>query len=248
MASDANTDNIHPSHVTMEELEKISTMNADALSSSDKAVLLEICEKIEKCGTCRKRYRYFLDSEAVLSALRAASPDATEYIADILREKIDGIGTALDAADTALREKISQWLAGAQNIFRSPFAERARLQPAVPIGTRGEPKLLSGLVYDDTRGEPKGSGQSKNIITVSADEDGFFDFELSEGATLNFEIKKEIECAKPICAVVFGRNDTVFSETYSLVQPHPNVQFLISEKLIELPAGEYTLCVPTLDA
>lgn len=223
MKSDAT--NIHPSHITMEELELIGSMDADAISPKESAKLMELYEKIEDCNICQARYRYFLESEATLAALQSAIPIVTFSIADLLQVK-------LAAFDIKIQEKIEAWLDGAQNLLGS--LEQASFQTAPADAIRG----TKDIAKPDT----------KKIIPIAVG-DGSFEFELSEKTDLIFRIQRKTEGGLPVCLVITGRSCAEFSEVYSLsgLELPGIVSPLLDSPKITLESGEYTFCVPTIE-
>lgn len=220
---------LHTNHISMEELDRVSAMDADDLNESDIALLQEIGQKMDSCSVCRARYLFYLDSEAALVLLTPKPIIVNTRIADVLREKIASMGTALNAADTALQEEISKWLESAQNVLGS--FEQTSLRPAI----------VSGM-----RGFPNGPSEDTEItIHVPVGEDGFFEFELPKDLILTFRVKKETEFGLPVCLVVLGRTNKDFSAIYSLKSVSERAENLISGT-IALQAGEYVLCVPTI--
>jgi len=216
-----NTNNIvHANHITCEELEKLFALDFDVLTDDDIAFIDDIDGRLEICSVCQRRYALFLDTQNTFGALSAQPPEYLPFsrIAVFLQDKLSGL-------DMALKNKVAEWLDGAQNVLGS--FEQSSLRPAM--------------------GGTEKSASAEATITVTAGEDGFFDFELPEPAELRFKIAKRTEYGQPVCLVILGRGNTDFTEIYDL----SGFDFggftsgdLTSGK-IKLNAGEYTACVPT---
>lgn len=214
--------NKHSSHITMEELELVGAMDADAISPTESATLMELYEKIEDCVICQTRYRYYLESEADLATLQAAIPVVTFSIADLLQDK-------LAALDAKIQEKVEVWLDSAQNLLGS--LGQSLFQPALAGATRGVESV-----------------DTEKIIPVPTG-NGNFDFELSEKTDVIFRIPRKTEDGLPVCLVITGRGDTEFSEVFALtgLELSGIVSPLLNSPKITLQAGEYTMCVPTIE-
>ena len=222
---------IHDKHITLNELKRVAAMDADALDDQDIASLNDINQKMKSCETCHNKYLFFLATQSTFHLMKAGETEPMSRVNEILRRRIAEIGTALNVADATLQKKIVHWLDGAQSILGGAFEQQARLRPAMDSAMRGS----GGNAGKDAR----------ITMNISVENNGFFDFKLSEKSFLDFEVKKETEYGVPICIVVFGRNQTEYSVIYPLESPSPKAQNLMSDR-IELGAGEYTICVLTV--
>lgn len=129
-----------------------------------------------------------------------------------------------------MQKKAAIWLKGTRNLFHGSLRQSAVWCTYDPI--------LAG-----TRGNGKTMNRSKDIYT-SLIRKGYYDFELSTRTTCRFVISKNTAYGEPICLIIVGCGNVNFSEVYTL---HPfGSERLRTQEKIELSAGQYTLCIPTI--
>jgi hypothetical protein len=174
--------------------------------------LLEISEKRDNCDTCRIRHLVFFETEAFMPL------PSTSQLADLMQEKAASLGKDV-------KEKISRWLDGTQNLLDS-FTQARLRAPVLASVTRGTDK------------------SAEEEIAVDVNETGYFDFSLSKEKTIRFTVEKITDSGEPICLAIFGISDPEFAQIYLLESISRKAKNLNTDN-ITLPEGDYTLCVPT---
>jgi hypothetical protein len=212
----------HSEHISYEDMERLSSLNSEELSDTDLDWVQKMDEIIDSCGICRRRYMFFVNTQATFASFSSVKQSLSEKTVLYFQE-------FLLQTDRALREKLSVWLESSQS-FMSDLNQMT-LRPAAVGGTRG---LENG---EDT-------ANLEAETTIAGDDAGFFAFELKKEAELSFSIKKETINGQPVCLAIFGREGTDFSQLYSLTPFGKN--HLRAKTPQALPAGKYVLCVPTL--
>lgn len=206
-------------HISYEDMERFYSLNSEELSDTDLDWLLKIDEMIDFCGTCQRRYMFFVNTQAAFTSFSSEKQSLSERAAQYFQE-------FLEQTDRALREKLSGWLESSQNFMNE--LSQMTLRPATAVGTRGLEN------EEDT----------VNLVIPDEGDTGFFEFELKKEAILNFSIKKETANGQPVCLVIFGHEDTDFSQLYPLTSFGKN--HLRAKTPQKLPVGKYVLCVPTM--
>ena len=132
----------------------------------------------------------------------------------------------LDRLDEQLREGVSRWLEGTQDLLQS--LDGAALTPALAGATRG-------MMTEDG---------DHRIVTMD-EEDGSFSFVIDEPGSLVFRVLRNLEQGTPVCLVITGLEGD-FSEVYPLTGLElPGMKSKTLESpVIQLEAGEYELAVP----
>ena len=127
----------------------------------------------------------------------------------------------LQSLPDELREKINAWLSGPRDFRQQLF--RLGTASSLPAGTRGAKPVASAAP------------------AVSSDGDGIYRFTLDQPASFRFSMELPAEPIKPLCLVILSAEDNSFSQVYPLSQLGKSS--LRVRDVIELPAGNYILCV-----
>lgn len=206
-------------HISYEDMKRFYSLNSEELSDTDMDWLLKVDELIDSCDICRRRYMFFVNTQAAFTSLSPEKQSLSERVAQYFQE-------FLAQTDRALREKLSGWLESSQNFMND--LNQMTLRPATAVGTRG---------FEEDE-------DTVNLDIPDEGDTGLFVFELKKETILSFSIKKETANGQPVCLIIFGREDTDFSQLYPLTPFGKD--HLRAKTPQALPEGKYVLCVPTL--
>lgn len=211
----------HSKHISIEDLERLSALDPNDISKADIDWALRINEMIDNCDICNRRYSFFVDTRAVISSFSTEKKSFSEKVIRYFRK-------SLLQTDRILQYKLSVWLESSQNFMND--LNQMTLRPATAVGTRG---------LEDEE-------DTVNLDIPDDGDSGFFEFELKKEAILSFSIKKETANGQPVCLMIFGREDTDFSQLYPLTPFGKD--HLRAKTPQALPTGKYVFCVPLLQA
>jgi hypothetical protein len=216
----------HDGHINIDEFVRLSQIKTEESSDANFAWLREMNDKIDSCDICKKRYRRYIAVQTFFpgdfAAFEPRKETALSSVAALLQDK-------LAVLDAKIRANVEAWLDSAQNLLGS--LEQSSFRPALAGATRGA------------------GGADAELIIPAPVGDGNFEFELSEKTDVIFRIPRKTEDGLPVCLVIAGRGGADFSAVYPLTGLElPGVASpLLDSPKITLEAGEYALCVPTIE-
>lgn len=223
--------------------ENILAGNECALYESPSASLLGVVEELREKGAVPPAIRK-ITPEAIV-ALNCWMEDnqiyeAADFFEKLYKQKafisnkecaINLIRAQFQNLSNELREKIEVWLLGTQNFTEHLFSQWAGdlgVCTSAMAGTRGGSSQLDV--------SPK--------LVVSSDGSGVYHFVITEVTTVRFSMKASVDGIEPLCLVVL----CLKNECHSQIYPFSALgkKSLRVRKPIKLSAGDYILCVPSI--